>query len=101
MSSLGPYSFTKLSACGNSGILFSCVTPNAFNLPALTKGPTCCGVPNERSTWSPMTSVSMGAPPRYGMRSIGTLASWDNSAVSYTHLRAHETRHDLVCRLLL
>ena len=23
------------------------------------------------------------------------------SAVSYTHLRAHETRHDLVCRLLL
>ena len=25
---------------------------------------------------------------------------WDG-AVSYTHLRAHETRHDLVCRLLL
>ena len=24
-----------------------------------------------------------------------------NDAVSYTHLRAHETRHDLVCRLLL
>src|SRR5665648_1104627 len=25
--------------------------------------------------------------------------SWE--PVSYTHLRAHETRHDLVCRLLL
>src|SRR5665648_1200937 len=25
----------------------------------------------------------------------------DNDPVSYTHLRAHETRHDLVCRLLL
>src|SRR5450756_2105662 len=25
----------------------------------------------------------------------------DTWAVSYTHLRAHETRHDLVCRLLL
>src|SRR5665648_724248 len=25
----------------------------------------------------------------------------DFAAVSYTHLRAHETRHDLVCRLLL
>src|SRR5450756_2684741 len=25
----------------------------------------------------------------------------DITAVSYTHLRAHETRHDLVCRLLL
>src|SRR5665648_1115366 len=24
-----------------------------------------------------------------------------SEAVSYTHLRAHETRHDLVCRLLL
>src|SRR5450756_2074298 len=27
---------------------------------------------------------------------VGCLA-----AVSYTHLRAHETRHDIVCRLLL
>src|SRR5450756_3229672 len=25
----------------------------------------------------------------------------DNNSISYTHLRAHETRHDLVCRLLL
>src|SRR5450759_5567241 len=25
----------------------------------------------------------------------------DLGPVSYTHLRAHETRHDLVCRLLL
>ena len=24
-----------------------------------------------------------------------------SATVSYTHLRAHETRHDLVCRLLL
>src|SRR5450756_2770834 len=27
--------------------------------------------------------------------------SSNSRAVSYTHLRAHETRHDLVCRLLL
>src|SRR5450756_103072 len=27
-------------------------------------------------------------------------ASCGYGAVSYTHLRAHETRHDLVCRLL-
>src|SRR5450756_1181811 len=26
---------------------------------------------------------------------------YDSTTVSYTHLRAHETRHDLVCRLLL
>src|SRR5450759_5771132 len=30
---------------------------------------------------------------------ISKLKRW--TAVSYTHLRAHETRHDLVCRLLL
>eukprot|EP00825_Cyclidium_porcatum_P023862 TRINITY_DN2644_c0_g1_i1.p1 TRINITY_DN2644_c0_g1~~TRINITY_DN2644_c0_g1_i1.p1 ORF type:complete len:181 (-),score=18.65 TRINITY_DN2644_c0_g1_i1:47-589(-) len=29
------------------------------------------------------------------------LNSYRLKAVSYTHLRAHETRHDLVCRLLL
>src|SRR5450756_2686325 len=31
---------------------------------------------------------------------VTNLAASDGS-VSYTHLRAHETRHDLVCRLLL
>src|SRR5450756_2636849 len=31
----------------------------------------------------------------------GDIASMSTcSSVSYTHLRAHETRHDLVCRLL-
>ena len=29
------------------------------------------------------------------------MISHAETAVSYTHLRAHETRHDLVCRLLL
>src|SRR5450756_1197380 len=32
-------------------------------------------------------------------QAIATKLSHD--PVSYTHLRAHETRHDLVCRLLL
>ena len=31
---------------------------------------------------------------------IGRAQGWSDT-VSYTHLRAHETRHDLVCRLLL
>src|SRR5450756_3004686 len=31
---------------------------------------------------------------------LSRAGQWLN-AVSYTHLRAHETRHDLVCRLLL
>src|SRR5450756_1312035 len=32
---------------------------------------------------------------------INNLHDRAHAAVSYTHLRAHETRHDLVCRLLL
>src|SRR5659263_368187 len=36
-----------------------------------------------------------------GARSFVAIAEWAAEAtpVSYTHLRAHETRHDLVCRL--
>src|SRR5450756_2781069 len=37
-----------------------------------------------------------------GIRRLGSLREEElYAAVSYTHLRAHETRHDLVCRLLL
>src|SRR5450756_3010704 len=32
---------------------------------------------------------------------VGSDDGYTLEAVSYTHLRAHETRHDLVCRLLL
>src|SRR5450759_5668628 len=39
----------------------------------------------------PALFLSHGAPPLLD----------DPESVSYTHLRAHETRHDLVCRLLL
>ena len=35
----------------------------------------------------------------YNGRLFAVGISYDS--VSYTHLRAHETRHDLVCRLLL
>ena len=43
----------------------------------------------ETDEWERETSYR---PPKLCVR---------NMAVSYTHLRAHETRHDLVCRLLL
>src|SRR5450756_2905122 len=52
-----------------------------------------------------------GVPPAEppGARVVTQLSDEDDGiesgasdpAVSYTHLRAHETRHDLVCRLLL
>src|SRR5450756_1803417 len=41
-------------------------------------------------------------PPRFaGPDALFDSARLAHAPVSYTHLRAHETRHDLVCRLLL
>src|SRR5450759_1057213 len=48
-------------------------------------------------SWSPMLN-------RYPAHALGFGAVGEfyiTGPVSYTHLRAHETRHDLVCRLLL
>ena len=53
-------------------------------------------IPNTKAYWvvDPLdgtTNFAAGIP--YWSISVAT--------VSYTHLRAHETRHDIVCRLLL
>src|SRR5450756_1836477 len=48
--------------------------------------------------------VSVGDRPamdQVGDRGLNLLHVERVRAVSYTHLRAHETRHELVCRLLL
>src|SRR5450756_2004565 len=39
--------------------------------------------------------------PHLAARMIADRGQLERLSVSYTHLRAHETRHDLVCRLLL
>ena len=44
-------------------------------------------LPSSQQSTTLLTAVVYGAP--------------GHQPVSYTHLRAHETRHDLVCRLLL
>ena len=38
---------------------------------------------------------------RGGTENVGLIIGFGIAAVSYTHLRAHETVLDLVCRLLL
>src|SRR5450756_522607 len=48
--------------------------------------------------------LSLLNAPYYSLADIKAQQAYNNrwyGAVSYTHLRAHETRHDLVCRLLL
>src|SRR5450756_2156789 len=55
------------------------------------------------SSAGPGPHISGGAPHVKIVSSERVASNVDisgTSAVSYTHLRAHETRHDLVCRLL-
>src|SRR5450759_4436406 len=59
------------------------------------------------SSWAACSSAS-GIPRMKAVKSITAngmaiveSAMISPGMVSYTHLRAHETRHDLVCRLLL
>src|SRR5659263_698689 len=47
-----------------------------------------------------MTIVEVGAskPVEFdGFKRSSATRGWNWNSVSYTHLRAHETRHDLVC----
>src|SRR5450756_2190881 len=55
-----------------------------------------------QSTERPKTGVSLGVSATNPVNGE-QVPIWaaDYVPVSYTHLRAHETRHDLVCRLLL
>src|SRR5450756_2890031 len=59
---------------------------------ALARGGGARALPAPRRVWD--------APDRFAGRRRGP-GPGGSDAVSYTHLRAHETRHDLVCRLLL
>src|SRR5450756_1665315 len=97
--------------------------PNKFVLPAatleLTKsparisgpdgwGPACSGIAFVSRTVA-MTSILLTKACRMWLmvsptatnRTSNPAKDHPNISVSYTHLRAHETRHDLVCRLLL
>ena len=57
-----------------------------------------------RATTDTLTNKTLTAPVISTISNTGTLTlptSTDTFAFSYTHLRAHETKANLVCRLLL
>src|SRR5450759_1033649 len=54
-----------------------------------------------RSYEVPAHEDSIPSAPREARTTVSLLPPKVVDPVSYTHLRAHETRHDLVCRLLL
>src|SRR5450756_3151472 len=54
-----------------------------------------------RQRFSRSMSNNVQRVPALVFTAKGSPSSHSLTPVSYTHLRAHETRHDLVCRLLL
>src|SRR5450756_1340430 len=48
-----------------------------------------------------LLSARLTGLPKDSVANVSQVLTLDRDPVSYTHLRAHETRHDLVCRLLL
>src|SRR5450756_3151877 len=64
--------------------------------PSDTKAPLALGKSAREKTSLGSWEAPLRSAPRIGLTYSGCLKT-----VSYTHLRAHETRHDLVCRLLL
>src|SRR5450759_5779448 len=56
--------------------------------------------PNQQVTFLTDGGEDIRDLPRMLNPQAEHLLDWFHT-VSYTHLRAHETRHDLVCRLLL
>src|SRR5665648_765122 len=56
---------------------------------------------NENIRWAKEKKVMVTIDKLNGVEVTSGSNAWSQGPVSYTHLRAHETRHDLVCRLLL
>ena len=51
--------------------------------------------------WACSRKLQMQRDEKVNITFSSTYVSEYSASVSYTHLRAHETRHDIVCRLLL
>src|SRR5450756_1938910 len=83
-----------LSAIGGTPAIrvvgFALEVPSATTLPDWMLGMATVASLNMSCTLPVIRSGNAASVPLYGICSV-----------SYTHLRAHETRHDLVCRLLL
>src|SRR5450756_2786793 len=81
------------------------VTPPTLNTPFSIQHPIASirARDAEQATWSAISAQDPTAM-EHELTLEDTFfhrATTQTRAVSYTHLRAHETRHDLVCRLLL
>src|SRR5450756_675575 len=83
--------------CSRWNVLRCTGSPSLPTIP-MNHGP--CAKPFDGS-WSTNGNIPATLPISCRKGEIGPSGAVSTIAVSYTHLRAHETRHDLVCRLLL
>src|SRR5450759_1711835 len=83
----------------DGGLLAPVITPrlDTARLPTSCQHPAAGLFKRMRCGLIPATA---GGSERQ-LRPTGKGFAEEPKSVSYTHLRAHETRHDLVCRLLL
>src|SRR5450759_5856858 len=104
----------RQAACGETESGLPCTSctrkapPQLLNRSPSGNYPGFAGRPRSRRRWrdefihsasirrQSNQPAGLGAKARHDCRRHAAIES-----VSYTHLRAHETRHDLVCRLLL
>src|SRR5450756_1294128 len=99
------YRLESFAAALDTGLLLGReVRAGAFNDTTLGRALDAIYACGSEQLFSQIALAAAAAfPAEVDMRHLHFLATsvsvW--GAVSYTHLRAHETRHDLVCRLLL
>src|SRR5665648_437134 len=86
-----PASSSGLSVIIANGAISEYQPPDATSRPSMVSG---------ASVWSAV-KVTAGLVSSLNGRGAACTGTRSSGPVSYTHLRAHETRHDLVCRLLL
>src|SRR5450756_3012894 len=85
------------SAANNPGASGTAASPTAAR--AASKAGASAHVSASGRSVVVLVLRAVAAPQRNG--ALKASSGRTSSPVSYTHLRAHETRHDLVCRLLL
>src|SRR5450756_1302629 len=89
---------------GSAGCSSLLLGPVPRRVAAVGRSPGRGGTAPRRQACRPLPSAAgcprpSSAALRAWSRTISIMDSTRLVAVSYTHLRAHETRHDLVCRL--
>src|SRR5665648_1179119 len=82
-------------------LVMSTTSSNALGVICTIVGCEALGSSETIFWWFFLGIVSISEPSSSSVVRKPVKSSAYLTSVSYTHLRAHETRHDLVCRLLL